>query len=228
MFPPVERDGHRLVDGLALVPVPTDAVAEAGADVTVSVNLMSRETLPRLARPEPPPPPDAERRGSRMLETLLEVMDLVTARHERPQRRAGGRRRHAALRARPAGATSSWRTFPGGRPRGGRGAASRPAGAGTAAGSTSPPKEETMAETFTFDDLKTDPGRPGRLDRGRRRRRPERDVRVDGPRLARVRGDPARHAAGVRLHDPRRGRGADHDGRARRSTTSTGGSRKEE
>ena len=27
MFPPLERDGHRLVDGLALVPVPVGAVA---------------------------------------------------------------------------------------------------------------------------------------------------------------------------------------------------------
>jgi NTE family protein len=75
MFPPQERNGHRLVDGLALVPVPTGAVAEDGADVTVAVNLMGRETLdawPGEAPPEPPPP----KRGMRMLETLLEVMDV--------------------------------------------------------------------------------------------------------------------------------------------------------
>ena len=35
MFPPYERAGHRLVDGLALVPVPTGAAYEAGADVAV-------------------------------------------------------------------------------------------------------------------------------------------------------------------------------------------------
>jgi NTE family protein len=76
MFPPHERDGHRLVDGLALVPVPTGAAVEDGADVTVSVNLMGREVLP--AWPGlPPPPPPPERHGSRMLETLLEVMDLM-------------------------------------------------------------------------------------------------------------------------------------------------------
>src|SRR5439155_9286022 len=46
MFPPYLRDGQRLVDGLALVPVPTASVVEAGADVTLSVNLMSREVLP--------------------------------------------------------------------------------------------------------------------------------------------------------------------------------------
>jgi predicted acylesterase/phospholipase RssA/CRP-like cAMP-binding protein len=75
MFPPLELDGHRLVDGLALVPVPVAAVADDGADVMVSVNIMSRETLPAWpgqAEPEPEP----ERRGSRMLETLLEVMDV--------------------------------------------------------------------------------------------------------------------------------------------------------
>jgi NTE family protein len=75
MFPPRERDGHRLVDGLALVPVPTDAVAEDGADVTVAVNLMSRDTLPAWPG-EAPPEPEPARRGSRMLETLLEVMDV--------------------------------------------------------------------------------------------------------------------------------------------------------
>ena len=47
VFPPQERNGHRLVDGIALVPVPTASVLEDGADVVVSVNLMSAETLER-------------------------------------------------------------------------------------------------------------------------------------------------------------------------------------
>ena len=75
MFPPREREGQRLVDGLALVPVPVGAVAAGGADVTVAVNIMSRDTLaawPGQAVPEEPP----QRPGSRMLETLLEVMDV--------------------------------------------------------------------------------------------------------------------------------------------------------
>lgn len=77
LFPPYERDGQRLVDGLALVPVPTGAVADAGADVTVSVNLMSRQTLPAWPT-EIPVPADAEApRASRVLDTLLEVMDLT-------------------------------------------------------------------------------------------------------------------------------------------------------
>jgi NTE family protein len=75
VFPPYERDGHRLVDGLALVPVPTGAVIEDGADVTVSVNLISSQTLRRWpGGPPPEPPPERRRRG--VLDDLLEVMDL--------------------------------------------------------------------------------------------------------------------------------------------------------
>ncbi len=85
VFPPLERDGHRLVDGLALVPVPTTSVLEDGADLVLSVNLMGAETLERWPDgPElDPPPPRRGRRG--MLDTLLEVMDLsqldTSARH---------------------------------------------------------------------------------------------------------------------------------------------------
>jgi NTE family protein len=75
MFPPFERGDQRLVDGVALIPVPTGAVSDDGADVTVSVNLMSRETLSAWPGQEPPPP-EPEKPGSRMLKTLLEVMDL--------------------------------------------------------------------------------------------------------------------------------------------------------
>jgi NTE family protein len=77
VFPPHELAGHRLVDGLAIDPVPTAAVIEDGADVTVSVNLIPRETLPAWPGQEPPPPLAARQRGSRMLDTLLEVMDLA-------------------------------------------------------------------------------------------------------------------------------------------------------
>jgi NTE family protein len=75
MFPPLELDGQRLVDGLALVPVPVGAVAADGADVMVSVNIMSRDTLETWPG-QAPPEPEPKRRGSRMLETLLEVMDV--------------------------------------------------------------------------------------------------------------------------------------------------------
>jgi len=71
--PPFRRDDQRLIDALALVPVPSDAVREVGADVTVSVNIMSRRVLP--AWPGLAPPEVANKR-ERMLDTLLEVMDL--------------------------------------------------------------------------------------------------------------------------------------------------------
>jgi NTE family protein len=74
VFPPQERNGHRLVDGIALVPVPTTSVLEDGADVVVSVNLMSAEVLDRWPdRPEPEAAP-AKKKG--MLDTIFEAMDL--------------------------------------------------------------------------------------------------------------------------------------------------------
>jgi NTE family protein len=75
VFAPFEREGHRLVDGLALVPVPTGALLEDGADVTVSVNLIGRETLPSWPDSAPPQPPAGRRRRG-VLDNLLEVMDL--------------------------------------------------------------------------------------------------------------------------------------------------------
>ena len=74
VFPPQERNGARLVDGIALVPVPTTSVLEDGADVVVSVNLMSAEVLERWpGLPEPEAAP-AKKKG--MLDTILEAMDL--------------------------------------------------------------------------------------------------------------------------------------------------------
>jgi NTE family protein len=75
VFPPHERDGHLFVDGIALVPVPTAAVIEDGADLVVSVNLMGPETLDRWpAGPELEEAPPKRRRNN--LDTLLEAMDL--------------------------------------------------------------------------------------------------------------------------------------------------------
>jgi NTE family protein len=77
LFPPCLRDGQRLVDGLALVPVPTDAVTAVGADIVVSVNLLSRCTLPAWPGDAAPSSEEEETPSSRMLDTLLEVMDLT-------------------------------------------------------------------------------------------------------------------------------------------------------
>jgi NTE family protein len=75
VFPPQERAGHRLVDGLALVPVPTGAVIEDGADVTVAVNLISAQTLAAWPGGAPPEPAAAARKRG-LLDSLLEIMDL--------------------------------------------------------------------------------------------------------------------------------------------------------
>jgi NTE family protein len=75
MFPPFQRGDQRLVDGIALIPVPSDAVRDAGADVVVSVNLIGKEHL--AAWPGQPTPEEKPKRlGSRMLDALLEVMDI--------------------------------------------------------------------------------------------------------------------------------------------------------
>ena len=78
VFPPRERDGHRLVDGLHLVPVPTGSVLEDGADIVVSVNLMGAETLERWPTlPEVETAAAPARKGRyNALDTMLEVMDL--------------------------------------------------------------------------------------------------------------------------------------------------------
>lgn len=74
--PPHERGRQRLVDGLALVPVPTGSLIDTGADLTVSVNLISRETLEAWPGQAPSGPAPAAPR-TRMLDTLLEVMDVA-------------------------------------------------------------------------------------------------------------------------------------------------------
>jgi NTE family protein len=103
IFPPQERNGQRLVDGLALVPVPTDAVVAAGADIAISVNIISRDTLP--AWPGEVPEPEQPRGRPRMLDTLLEVMDVA---------QLDASERHAALAdvvITPRFGPSTWRDF---------------------------------------------------------------------------------------------------------------------
>ena len=86
VFPTQERDGHRLIDAIALVPVPTAAVIEDGADIVVSVNLLGTETLERWPGvPEEPEVEPAKPRRRGPLDTILEAMDLsqldTSARH---------------------------------------------------------------------------------------------------------------------------------------------------
>jgi NTE family protein len=92
------------VDGITLVPVPTGAVLDLGAGVTVSVDVIGAPPLPAWPgedEPEPEPPP----RRARMLDTLLEVMDLA---------QAEASARHAALAdvvVTPRFGPGSWRDF---------------------------------------------------------------------------------------------------------------------
>lgn len=76
LYPPYQLHSERLVDAIALVPVPTEAVRAAGADIVISVNLISRDTLPAWPAATPAPPAPASR-GSRVLDTLLEVMEMM-------------------------------------------------------------------------------------------------------------------------------------------------------
>ena len=125
VFPAPERDGHRLVDAIALVPVPTAAVLEDGADIVVSGNLMGAETLERVADGAASRSPTSRPRSSAagMLDTMLEVMDLSQLDTSTPARRARRRRRHPALRSRRLARLPPRRPVPGRRPRRGAGAA---------------------------------------------------------------------------------------------------------
>jgi NTE family protein len=85
VFPAQERDGHRLIDAIALVPVPSAAVIEDGADIVVSVNLLGTDPLERWPGERAPEPPPERKRRRGPLDTLLEAMDLsqvdTSARH---------------------------------------------------------------------------------------------------------------------------------------------------
>src|SRR5205823_11043113 len=67
---------QRLVDGVALVPVPATCLMEAGADIVLSVNIMNREKrTDGPGQPEPGRPPTE--RHLRMVDALLDVMELT-------------------------------------------------------------------------------------------------------------------------------------------------------
>ena len=65
VFPAQERDGHRLIDAIALVPVPSAAVIEDGADIVVSVNLLGTDPLPHWPGEDAPEPPPERKRPPR-------------------------------------------------------------------------------------------------------------------------------------------------------------------
>jgi len=76
LVPPYERGTELLVDALTLVPVPVAAVRGAGADITLAVNLLSRDTLavwPNSTESSKP----QRRRRIRMIDTLMESLDML-------------------------------------------------------------------------------------------------------------------------------------------------------
>ncbi len=75
LAPPFERPNQRLVDGVTISPVPTGVLREMGADITVSVNLMSRRELERW--PEEKPTPSLEKRRSKTLDPIVETLIML-------------------------------------------------------------------------------------------------------------------------------------------------------
>jgi NTE family protein len=83
LYPPWARDNQRLVDAVSLTPVPLDAVVEAGADITIAVNLLGREALPRWPDDEGTAgspidvTPGFSGSGGRVRDTVVEVLELA-------------------------------------------------------------------------------------------------------------------------------------------------------
>lgn len=76
LYPPYVRGAQRLVDAVSLTPVPLDAVVEAGADVTIAVNLLGRETLPRWPGDDGHlAPPTADNGKAR--DAVVEVLEVA-------------------------------------------------------------------------------------------------------------------------------------------------------
>ena len=76
LYPPYTCGDRQLVDAVSLEPVPTHAVMQAGTDITVAVNLISRETLE--AWPDGPPTAPLRGRGNDPVhDAFLEAIELV-------------------------------------------------------------------------------------------------------------------------------------------------------
>ena len=73
LYPPWSQGERRLVDAVCLTPVPVEALVAAGADVTVAVNILGRETLPRW----PGHDDSGARSAAKPRDTVLEALELA-------------------------------------------------------------------------------------------------------------------------------------------------------
>lgn len=80
---PYPYEDRRLVDGVTITPVPTNATRELGADIVVAVNLMSRDELPAWPADEHghTPPIRPPRQLDPVLETIIMLQTDVSVRH---------------------------------------------------------------------------------------------------------------------------------------------------
>ncbi|MFN7550598.1 MAG: patatin-like phospholipase family protein [Pseudomonadota bacterium] len=76
LFTPVRRDGHTLVDGGLLNPLPVSAVLHAITDLTIAVDVNAQDERPRRRAGPPPapaaPPADRRARMAQFVEGLFE------------------------------------------------------------------------------------------------------------------------------------------------------------
>jgi NTE family protein len=76
IHPPVEVDGMRLVDAVALTPVPTQSLIARGVPVTIAINVLGREVLPSWADDDSRPV-DASPPGATDQNLMLQVVEMV-------------------------------------------------------------------------------------------------------------------------------------------------------
>jgi predicted acylesterase/phospholipase RssA len=80
LYPPWVRGEQRLVDAVSLTPVPIESAIAAGADITIAVNLLGRESLPNwpaTAAGVGPGIATTTRRPGYVRDTVVEVLELA-------------------------------------------------------------------------------------------------------------------------------------------------------
>jgi NTE family protein len=73
---PYRHGSHRLVDAVCLTPAPASFVREMGADIVISVNLLSRPTLIDWST-EAPPMPAYKRKQTHVVDPVIETLMML-------------------------------------------------------------------------------------------------------------------------------------------------------